>query len=42
MLVMNKNKSYDSVLVTNYLLALANEKGIILNTTEFQKLRIKI
>lgn len=35
---MNKNKPYDSVLVANYLLALANEKGIILNTTKVQKL----
>lgn len=35
---MNKNKPYDSVLVANYLLALANEKGVILNTTKVQKL----
>lgn len=35
---MNKNKPYDSVLVANCLLALANEKGIILNTTKVQKL----
>ncbi|MCO6564355.1 MAG: DUF4065 domain-containing protein [Apibacter sp.] len=35
---MNKNKPYDIVLVANYLLALANEKGVVLNTTKVQKL----
>lgn len=35
---MNRNNPYDSVLVANYFLALANEKGVILNTTKVQKL----